>query len=325
MTQNMTHTMIAAHAWVESPLQLLCAIEYGAATGIPVKIVPLAGAVQLEETVRELESLGLPPRVSIERPRISPLTAIVRHSRDHWIVGDAYSRFTRIALAVGRLRWLTIVDDGAITMSLVDVFAGDAPLERPDRAEPIVVRAVARRARRRLLALAASRSLEIFSFYPLGLPTLRAHAFEWLRSRAAGANGSQAALAEGSRVILGSAAVVDGLQPENDYLTWLGAQELPATYFPHRRETAEFLARIGHIEGLTISLSRLPIELVLASSRGLHIVSQPSSALATLAIVLSGRDCELSQVRRDSEPTGSLSAAVSLSSAGSLIPSGGAA
>jgi hypothetical protein len=53
------------------------------------------------------------------------------------------------------------------------------------------------------------------------------------------------------------------------------------------------LAQLGLIEGLIISAPGLPIELVLATARGLRIESQPSSALATLRIIVRGRDCQL--------------------------------
>ena len=289
-----TNPRIAARAWVESPLQLLCTVEYAAASGIPVRIVPLKGAAQLAEPAKYLEALGLPPHVLVESPRRSPLSAMIRHGRDHWIVGDAYSRFSRLALAAGDLRWLTIVDDGAITVSLVDVIAGGAPLERPDRVESAVVRAIARRARARLLKLVAQQGLEIFSFYPLGIPELRPHAFEWLRSRMVERDLATNSLAEGSRVILGSAAVVDGRQDSSSYLDWVGAQELPATYYPHRRETREMTTRVSKIAGITVSQPGIPIELVLAGARRIRIASQPSSALTTLEIILRDRDCVLS-------------------------------
>jgi hypothetical protein len=306
--------MIAARAWVESPLQLLCTVEYAAASGIPVRILPLKGAAQLAETARYLETLGLPPHVLIEGPRRSPRASGLRHGRDHWIVGDAYSRFTRLALAAGsfgagRLRWLTIVDDGAITMSLVDVIAGEAPLERPDRVESAVVKAIARRARARLLKLVAQQGLEIFSFYPLGLPALRPHAFEWLRSRVAQGDVSPATLPEGSRVILGSAAVVDGRQDSSSYLDWVGAQELPASYFPHRRETREMTTRVSQIAGITVVQPGIPIELVLAQARGIRIASQSTSALTTLEIILRDRDCVLpAGVATSAQPSSLLAA-----------------
>jgi hypothetical protein len=290
---NMTAQLISAHAWVESPLQLICAVEYAAASGIPLRIIPLAGALQLEKTARHLESLGLPHRVVIERARRSPLVALLNHPRGHWIVGDAYSRFARLALAWGRLRWLTIVDDGAITLSLVDVLAGSAPLERPEASESLAIRAVALRARKRLLLMAATGSLEIFSFYPLDTPVLRSHQFEWLRSRRSAMAELEPVVPSGSTVILGSAAVVDGSQSASDYLDWVRARELPAFYYPHRRETPAMLAQLGLIEGLIISAPGLPIELVLATARGLRIESQPSSALATLRIIVRGRDCQL--------------------------------
>lgn len=325
---TMTHNMIPAYAWVESPLQLLCTVEYAAASGIPLRIVPLAGARQLEATVRQVTALGLPTWVTIERPRRSPLLALFRQPRGHWIVGDAYSRFARLALALGRVRWLTIVDDGAITMSLVDVLGGSAPLERPDSSEPLIVRLVARSALRRLLSMAASARLEIFSFYPLDVPMLRPHQFAWLRERATRVDPHRARLAphqlgvlDGSQLILGSASVVDGSQSAGDYLCWVEAQHRPAVYYPHRRETADLLERIGLIEGITISVPGLPIELVLAASRGLRIASQPSSALATLGIILQDRHCVVPATGAPTpRPVIGAASAMPATRAGSVVP-----
>ncbi|MES1170122.1 MAG: hypothetical protein ABUL47_05485, partial [Leifsonia sp.] len=53
-----------ANAWVESPLQLLCAVEYAFATHTPARIVPRSGALQLQRTAERLRELDLPTGVS---------------------------------------------------------------------------------------------------------------------------------------------------------------------------------------------------------------------------------------------------------------------
>lgn len=262
-----------ASAWVESPLQLLCVVEWAFARSRSVRIVPRAGAAQLSATAARLREIGLPDGVVIEAPRSLPTFA-----SEHWIIGDAFSGMARSALAVRLPQRLTLVDDGNDTLRLPAVLGGSARLSRASDAPP--ARAIAELATSRLQHLERSGALELFSYYALDLPARTPNRFRWLRSR------GLVALPP-SRVFLGSASVADGLMTESAYLS-LVAAAAPAAYFPHRRQTGSALQRIAAIDGITVHETGLPIELVLAGARGAQVLSMPSSAVETLRIILLG-------------------------------------
>ena len=269
---------------MESPLQLLCAVEYAFAAEVAVRIVPRAGAVQLAATAERLRALELPLGVTIEAPRSLPVLG-----SDHWIIGDAFSGMARSAIALRMPQRLTVVDDGAATLDLPAVLAGQARLSRST--DTAAMHAIAELATARARELDAAGALELFSYYALDHPARRANRFRWLRSRAA-------VPAVPKRIVLGSANVADGLVPEGEYLDWLGGLEVPASYFPHRRETASTLQRIAAIPGLAIDDRGLPIELVLAGAREVTVTSLPSSAVETLRIILLGTGSSIDVVPR---------------------------
>ena len=271
-------------AWVESPLQLLCAVEYAFATHTDVRIVPRAGGLQLLATAEHLRGLDLPSGVTIEAPRALPALG-----SGHWIIGDAFSGMARSAISLRMPHRLTIVDDGAATLDLPAVLAGRARLSRSS--DTPALHAIAELATARARELDAAGSLELFSYYALDHPARIPNRFRWLRSRAAAA-------AVPKRIILGSASVADGLIPEGEYLDWLGGLETPASYFPHRRETASQLLRVAAIPGLAVEERGLPIELVLAGAREVTVTSLPSSAVETLRIILLGTGSSVEIVPR---------------------------
>lgn len=262
-----------ASAWVESPLQLLCAVEWAFARGEAVRIVPRSGGAQLSATAARLREIGLPDGVTIEGAR--PLPAF---ASQHWIIGDAFSGMARSALALRMPHRLTIVDDGSTTLRLPAVLDGSSQLSR--NTDSAAARAIAELASERLRDLDETGSLELFSYYALALPSRTPNRFRWLRSR-----GLLAAVPP--RVFLGSASVVDGLMPERDYLE-LVARSAPASYFPHRRETLSLLQRVAALPGIEVEDRGLPIELVLAGARAASVISLPSSAVETLRIILLG-------------------------------------
>ena len=262
-----------ATAWVESPLQLLCVVEWAAARRRAVRIVPRSGALQLAATAVWLEGKGLPSGVVIEAPRALPA-----FGAGHWVIGDPFSGMARSALALRAPQRLTIVDDGAATLALPSVLDGTAPLHRAT--DTLAVRAIADIAAARVRQLNVDGALELFSFYALDLASRTQNRFRWLRSLAIAAEPP-------SRVFLGSAAVTDGLMALDDYAEVV-AGAAPAHYFPHRRETVSTAERIAAIAGIEIHSRGLPIELVLAGARGASIVSMPSSAVETLRIILLG-------------------------------------
>ena len=276
-----------AIAWVESPLQLLGVVEFAAATEIQVRVIPRAGALQLPATVTRVRHLGLPANVTIERPRLSP-APVMAALRNHWIVGDAFSGQVRSALAIRQPNRITIVDDGAISLRIDDVLDGTAVLERATGVEAPHVRALGRLAQARLHELDTADSLDLFSCFPLRHRSLRPNRFEWLRSRSPRKSPT-------SRIVLGSAAVADGTVDRDRYLAWIATLALPAAYYPHRREDAAVLAHLRSAPSLTVVETGLPIELELAGSESVRVVSPPSSALRTLAVILDGLDPQLDE------------------------------
>lgn len=260
----------AAFAWVESPLQLLCAVEYASLAAVPVTIVPRAGALQLTATAARLRELGLPDGVQITEPRAVPMT-----SAQHWVIGDAFSGRLQTLLAVRMPQRLTIVDDGRDSLRLPAALAGRSSLSRSG-----ATTALASIAAERLRSLDGRGALELFSYYRLDHPARIPNRFGWLGAR-------RSPTLQTGNVVLGAAAVADGLVSEEVYLEWVARQPRDASYFPHRREEPRLLERIAAL-GLTVVMTGLPIELVLAGARSLTICSLPSSAVDSLRILLAG-------------------------------------
>ena len=261
-----------ASAWVESPLQMLCAIEWAFARGAALRIVPRYGSAQLDATAARARDIGLPDGVTIDTARHLPA-----FSSDHWLIGDAFSGMARSALALRSPQRLTIVDDGAETLRLPAVLQS-SPLSRPT--DSTAARAMAELAAARLRTLDERGALELFSYYALDLAARTPNRFRWLRSRGL-------AMEAPPRVFLGSASVADGRMGEEAYLAIVAAAG-PVAYFPHRRETPTTLQRIAALPGVVIEDRGLPIELVLAGAREASVLSMPSSAVETLRIILLG-------------------------------------
>jgi len=262
-----------ACAWVESPLQLLGAVEYAAATGAPVRVIPRAGAAQLPATIDRLLALGVPDGVTFSLPRSLPVDGIVGLASRHWVVGDVFSGVVHSLLAMRLPARLTVVDDGLASLDIPAVLEGRRPLTRSGE----LATGISAIAEARLRALQPAGRLELFSAWSLGAIPPR-NTFAWLRSR-------PTTCPAAGTIVLGSAAVTDGLVPLDTYLAWVAGQPQGAAYFPHRRESAEQLAAVAAL-GLTVRETGLPIELALAGARDLRVISLPSSAVETLGMVL---------------------------------------
>lgn len=268
-----------ASAWVESPLQLVCAVEYAAASGIPLRVVPRAGAAQLAATAARLGELGLPVGVEISSPRTLPPTGAA-----HLVVGDLFSGVVQASIAMRMPQRLTVVDDGADSLRIPSALEGVLPLSRDGAAS-----AIAMLARARIRALDDAGDLELFSYYDLDHPAAVRNRFGWLRTR--GTTGW-----DGATIVLGAAAVADGLVPEGRYLDWLASRPAGAVYLPHRRERGTTVSAAALL-GLTVVEPGIPVELALLGSQRLTISTLASSAADTLRILLHGSD---SQVQVDS-------------------------
>ncbi|MFC5817734.1 hypothetical protein [Nonomuraea harbinensis] len=279
-----------ASAWVESPLQMLCAVEahHAGLLGPATTVVPRARLRALKATGRELRGLDLPAGLELAEPS-------ERMPRRPAAVGDAFSGRVQ-------LRWLAafpgrvvVVDDGMATIRLLELLAAKPyrPLLRA-RAQPGALRAA--------LGLAAAIRLRaggvtVFTALPVpphlaeavrraGVDLVR-HEFVWLR----GQPPSEPGPAERT-VVLGTSLVRNGLVHRERYLRWLTdlAAEEPLAYYPHRREDPVDVAVIRERPGITVHDGGAPAELTLRGlDPGQRVVSLPSTAISSLRVLLGPR------------------------------------
>lgn len=280
-------------AWVESPLQLINAIEYAHATGDHLDISVRQGVPQVARTMIECEP-RLPPGVTVRLASAgasAPRLLVARRL----LAGDVFSGFIRAALSGGAVRDLVLVDDGAASLHLAAVLQSGRALTRARRTEPSWLRWLGARARGALRRCASAGKLEIFTVYAeafeaLAEPRLlvRRNEYAWAR----GAFDAQADL--GGSVILGSALAADGMISEGEYLGWIRSHVPPAgvSYLPHRRERAISLGVIDSIPGVVVVRTDLPVEVILAApNRVADITCLPSSVVATLRTILEPSTC----------------------------------
>ena len=294
-------------AWVESPLQLVGAAEWADAND---RVVPLAGrlSTQMPETADELIARGA--SFGASEPYLGiPWNLLARHP--HWLIGDGFSGQFRLAASVLRPRRITFLDDGANTYAFADVLLGRAAYARPGVDERGLTTKLVPLALHRIHARARAGAVEVFTAFDLGADRLsrleergiavRRHGFDWTRRTAPPLDLPH------RRILLGSARPVDGRMPLPDYLAWvrLHAAEAPVTYLPHRREPRAQLAAVAAIDGVALSATSLPAELVLAGATApLEILTLPSSTTTTIPLVLRGSG----SVVTDSVVTDSVSA-----------------
>ncbi|MDN4483524.1 hypothetical protein [Demequina lignilytica] len=281
---------MTATAWVESPLQVLNAVEWAHRAGEGCRIV-------LREDVESLGPLGawLAPRLEDTAPGVvldaapDPARAGLRRS-GRWVVGDVFSGQIRLLVALSRTRDLVVLDDGSATLHLAQVLQGGGGFGRMGQRESLPARVLGAIMRRRLLRAARAGRLELFTAYDapevgrladLGA-TLTPNRYAWVRGLEPAEPGQI-----GAHVVIGSALAADGYIDAAAYEAWAIATGGPgATYLPHRRETDAALARLA-TAGLRVVRSALPAELVLATAADLEsVTSLPSSTAATLAHVL---------------------------------------
>ena len=279
-------------AWVESPLQLIAAAEWAALQDEPIVVALRLGSAQIAETAEELLDRGarfieVVPYYGI------PWELLSRHKT--WAVGDGFSGQFRLAASVLRPRRITLLDDGAHTLALVDALLDRTGFTRPGQHESALSTVLGGNARSRMLHLARRERLEISTAFALGDDRMtaladrgirvRPHRLDWVRRTA------RPIAVPGNRVLLGSARPVDGLMPMDQYLGWVAAEAAAGdlAYLPHRRETDEMLAAVTEFRGVQVFDTGLPIELVLAGAREpLEVITLPTSATTTLAHVLEG-------------------------------------
>ncbi len=278
-------------AWVESPLQLVNAIEHAHASGESMDILVRAGVPTLDEVADAVAS-SLPPSATLEKGHASALRSRAGRAR-RLLAGDVYSGQLRAVLAGGFVQELVIVDDGAAMLTLAEQMARGDAVTRPANDEGRPMRLLGAAASRRVRALMARSRVTVRTAYAdsesvqalaaLGARVLR-NDYAWTRSAA----GRLSEDISGT-VVVGSAMVADSLVRPERYRAWLEslAHEADLTYLPHRRESAAHVDDYARIPGLRVYRPGLALELVLAQQPGLtRVVTLPSSVLATLAHIL---------------------------------------
>lgn len=277
-------------AWVESPLQLLSAVEARHA-GIlgPVSLKVRSGSAALTATAEELVRLGLPEGTDLE------ITKRAAAGRTTWAVGDAFSGQVQARLLTARPDRIVLLDDGLATIHLLGLLAGPwkQPLIRARAQAGLVRRGLGAVSGNRLRSFVRNGQVTVYTGLPVpAAVTARArrvgitviqHDFPWLRSLP-----SEPAPAE-STVLLGTSLVNNGLIKRAEFLEWVGTLGKVA-YYPHRRECPEILDELRRWPDVTMVERDLPVELSLRGLTSSHrVISLPSTALTSLRVLL-GRD-----------------------------------
>ncbi|WP_062206303.1 hypothetical protein [Demequina salsinemoris] len=278
-------------AWVESPLQLVNAVEHAHALGEPTRILVRSGVATLDDVAGAIEP-SLPEGTMLERGLASAFTSRAGRARS-LLAGDLYSGQLRVVLAAGPVKELVVVDDGAAMLSLAEQLATGAAATRPANAEGILMRSLGGVATRRVRALMAEGRVTVRTAYDdadsvralaeMGARVVR-NDYAWTRTAA----GRLSENLDGT-VVVGSAMVADSLVRPERYREWLVtlASAGDATYLPHRRENARDVADYATIPGLRVYRPGIALELVLAQQpRVSRVVTLPSSVVATLTHIL---------------------------------------
>lgn len=286
-----------AEAWVESPLQLLSAIEaHGAGLlGTSTRIHPRGGGTGLDATLRTLMS-SAPSGVEFVSQALSvPSPALP--GIDRWVTGDAYSGKIQQAL-LGRITAseVVLIDDGLATASLLRTLCAEEPtaLVRQRATTPHPGRvALGIAVWYRLRSLARAGRLLVFTALPLEAELearfralgghLERHRFEWLASQPVDEHFNQRTL------VVGSALAADSLVESGPYLEWVNALSIdgPLAYFPHRREQPEFLAALAKNQLIEVQPHTIPVEMRLRGLRsGQTVRALPSTVLPSLRLLL---------------------------------------
>jgi hypothetical protein len=280
-------------AWVESPFQLLGALEAHASgrLGGRLVVLPRKGVEPLVTAVAEVTRLGLPDGVTIKLPSSAP-----RRGGDHLAVGDAFSGAVHRMLVQAPPDNLVLLDDGRATRRVMNaLLEDDVPLVRPHVRQTAHRTVLARIAKLRLRRMIAQHRLRVITALELpdrvlkaadalGLPVER-NDFSWLRSLPESDLGDPG---EGRTVVLGTSMVANRLIKAQPYLAWIRsmADQGPVIYRAHRRENASTLSPLTNYPGIDVVRGLVPVEV---SLRGMterhHVVSLPSTAVSTLRLI----------------------------------------
>ncbi|MFV0406432.1 MAG: hypothetical protein ACK5LN_06360 [Propioniciclava sp.] len=277
----------SAAAWVESPLQLLNAVEYAhqAPRSQPLTVLWRQRVRQLNTTAAWIadRAAGIvtvrPAQHAWHRQFLAARTRIV---------GDAFSGQYRLAISALGTRREVLLDDGSAALHLAASLSATGQFERLGQHESWPMRALGEITARRLRRAATRGRLTWFTAYatdPLlaTVPHARIvpNEYTWLRAQHAPSPDGL-----GTTIILGSALAIDGYLDPMAYEEWVRSLGPEATYLPHRRESAAFLARLAGA-GLRVHQPALPAEITVGLADRVNSVhSLPSSTSATLRWIL---------------------------------------
>ena len=288
-------------ALVESPLQLLCAVEAYAAghaarsTATRARIVARSDVPTLATAVGAVRDLGLPDGLDVVVGQAGRTLGNPVH-----VVGDPFSGVFQTALAraaaPGRV---VVVDDGLATLDMARRLVDAEPMVRLSHTTGPLRHTLGAVTTRRLRRLARSGRLTICTMLPLdddltaGLTGLGVevaeHSFDWLASRPD--DGAPAEIDEPT-VVVGSGLVADRLVHADQYAAWLTglAADGPVRYIPHRRHDPLVTALFERLPGVRVDSPGAPVEIRLRRLRSdQRVVSLPSTSAVTLTRLLTPR------------------------------------
>lgn len=285
-----------AQVWVESPLQMLSAIEaHGAGLlGRRTMIHPRGGTAGMDTTMRTL--MGQAPlgvRFGDTGLQVPPART---RGVNRWVTGDAFSgRIQRELMGPILAEEVVIIDDGLATVKLLDMLtsARPTPLVRPRAPRSAMRTALGLAAWHRLRSLARQGRLMALTALPIRLDVeeafrglgghLEHHRFEWLSTQPVDEQFFD------PTIVVGSAMAADGLIDEQPYRQWVFEQteDGPVSYFPHRREEPAFLAGLADHPLITVHPNTIPVEMRLRGLRhGQSVRALPSTVLPSLRLLL---------------------------------------
>ncbi|WP_221476292.1 hypothetical protein [Streptomyces zagrosensis] len=223
---------------------------------------------------------------------IGGLASMLRAAR-RIVIGDPFSRYVQLLLAMAKARDLIVVDDGTATMEFISQLARGERLVRWHRRgsrgpRDLIFAPVSANARRRLTP-GEGRRVEVFSSMPVEPPpgvTVTANTFAWTRARFGPPR------LTGGTDLVGTSLVETGVVDLERYLeavTGLTREHGATRYFAHRKESPDKLHRISTEVGLEIVRPDLPLELIARRGPiGRTILSFPSTVVHTLPLALVG-------------------------------------
>jgi hypothetical protein len=281
----------AALAWVESPFQLLGALEAHSSRllGEQLVVLPRRDIEPLATTVGELHRLGLPLGVTVLPPGRAP-----RRVGGTLAIGDAFSGEVHRMLMQSSPDSVVLLDDGRATRRVMDALVvPGVPLVRPHvmPSQPRLL--LARLALLKLKWLAGQGRLEVITALRLpdsvitaaeraGIRVLH-HSFAWLRGLP-----TDPSTPDYDTVVLGTSLVANDLISAEPYLNWVRAiaRDGPVSYRAHRREDARTLAPLARCSGVVIETGGVPVEV---SLRGMtarqRVLTLPTTAVSTLRLI----------------------------------------